>query len=351
MKKIVTLSILIAIICFAVNSNAQLLTISGTHQLPAIGDSIHYVDANTFGFDPTGVGPVTAKVWDESALFLTGTTYDFNYIDPATIPTSLGRDSFPTATIARGESGATGYFYYQNTSNDINRIGWFINPSDYGIYTNGAVATEFHFPLTAGQSFTSTYGGIYAPFNLGEDSVRITMGSLSINADMQGQLILPTAIFNQTLRLHVLENFHITVYFLGVPTIDELVTDDYYYWFNDSILQPILISGTTTVGGTAQTPVLRFQPLSISTSLSNYNRDAFTIYPNPSNGKFEIKNYNAKLADSNLEIFNVMGEKINYTETIKQTADVIDISDFPKGIYFLKIYSAQKLRTEKVVIR
>ncbi len=110
-------------------------------------------------------------------------------------PRVWGRDSFPTATIARGESGAPGYFYYQNTVTDINRIGWFSSLSNYGIYTYGTMANEFHFPITAGQTFTSTYQGNYAPFNVGEDSVRIILGTLSMNADMQGQLILPSGDF------------------------------------------------------------------------------------------------------------------------------------------------------------
>lgn len=350
MKKLFTLLNLAAIICIASNANAQLVTISETFQLPVIGDSIHYVDANSFGFDPTGTGPVTAKVWDESALLNTGTTYDFTYVDPTTIPTSLGKDSFPTATIARGESGAPGYFYYQNTANDINRIGWFSSNSNYGIYTDGTFATDFHFPVTAGQTFTSTYHGNYAPFNVGEDSVRITSGTLSINADMQGQLILPTATFNDVLRLHVVESFHIQTFLLGFVLIDNLIEDDYYYWFHDTVLQPILISGVTTVDGNAQPGVLRYQPVSIPTDIKENHLKAATVYPNPSNGKFIIKNYEGSGANSNLEIFNVLGEKINYTEIRSQSSDAIDISGYPKGIYIVKIYSEQNMLTEKIVI-
>jgi hypothetical protein len=350
MKKLFTISIITAVAFAGFNANAQLVTITETNQIPAFGDTIHYVDANSFGFDATGTGPVTNKLWDNSALLNAGTTYDFFYVDPSTI-TGMGVDSFPTANIARGESGATGYFYYENTPNDLNRIGLFVSASNYGIYEDMTFATEFHFPITAGNTVNSAYHGRYAPFNLGEDSVTIENGTLSINADMQGTLMLPTGTFTNVLRLHVLENFRIKVYLIGVPLIDYLITDDYYYWFHENTLQPILVSGVTTIDGTTQTPVLRYQPVAGTSGIEAYNTGATDVYPNPSNGKFTFKNDAVPFADYNLEIYNAIGEKIQCAESKLQGSTEIDLSTYPKGIYFLKIYSEQKMRTEKIVIQ
>lgn len=347
MNKLFTLSILSITLFITGVTNAQLTTISQTHQLPIAGDSIHYVDANSFGFNGAGVGPVTAKVWDLSSLMLTGTTMDFVYVDPTTIPTNLGKDSFPTATIARSESNSPGYFYYENTANNINRLGWYSSSTNYGIYTNGTIATEFHFPITAGNNFSSTYHGVYSPFNVGEDSVRITDGTLSMSADMQGQMILPTGTFNGILRLHVLESFHIKTYMFGIAVIDNIISDDYYYWFSDSILQPLLISGLTTVDGTAQTPVLRYQPISSPTGIAqNNSQKEVTIFPNPSTGKFTIKNTLSSLTNTKLEIYNTLGEKIDFTTTKNE----IDLTHSPKGIYLLKISEERNVHFEKLII-
>ncbi|MBK7653029.1 MAG: hypothetical protein IPJ20_23050 [Flammeovirgaceae bacterium] len=46
------LTLLLSIL-FVSTTSAQLITISETNQLPAIGDTVHYVNANSFGFDPT----------------------------------------------------------------------------------------------------------------------------------------------------------------------------------------------------------------------------------------------------------------------------------------------------------
>lgn len=352
MKKLFTLSGIV-IACFGYTANAQLVTITEANQLPAVGDTVHYVNANTFGFDGTGVGPVTAKVWDESALLNAGTTYDFTWVDPATVSPNLGRDSFPNATLARGESGAAGYFYYNNTANNIDRVGWFGSTTNFGIYENGTVATEFSFPITAGQTITSSYNGRYAPFNLGEDSVKIVLGAVSINADMQGTLILPTGTFTQVLRLHVVETFHIVTYFLGVPALDNFVEDDYYYWFSEDHLQALMVSGSTSVDGSTQAAVLRYQPIvSSPNGIADNVIPGIGIYPNPSHGKFIIKNSNGDVTKYSLEVFNMLGGKMNTVTNINAQGNYeLNLSSFEKGIYFLKINTGTSFHTEKVVIQ
>lgn len=348
MKKLFTISIVVVLYITIFNAKAQLVTISETNQMPAIGDSIHYVDANTFGFDATGVGPVTAKVWDFSALMNTGTSVDFTYVDPSTLTPSDGRDSFPTANIARGESDASGYFYYQNTANDINRLGAYVSATNHLIYKDGTVATEFHFPITAGGNFNSTYHGRYSPFGVGEDSVTVESGTLTINADMQGQMILPTGTFNQVLRLHVIESFHIKAYVFGTPATDNIISDDYYYWFVDSIKLPLFIYGVTSQDGTPQTPVLRYQPISSPLTITNNNNDVTNVYPNPSNGIFTIntgKNFVEKI-----EISNSLGQVVY--ENLKPLSNnlKIDLSKFSKGEYFVKVYNNEKFYISKIVL-
>jgi hypothetical protein len=101
-----------------------------------------------------------------------------------------------------------------------------------------------------------------------------------------------------------------------------------------------------------------------------YAENNFVIYPNPSEGKFTITN-NGTI--NSIEVYNYLGEKV-YGEEFStkpslnqgiasrslprffrgsqhQIVNEIDLSGFPKGIYFVKINSRQNIKTEKIVIQ
>lgn len=352
MKTIFSYTAILAMLIIASNVRGQLVTISETHQMPVIGDSIHYVDANTFGFDAAGTGPVTTKIWDLSLLMSAGTTVDFVFVDPSTIPAIYGKDSFPTANIAKRQSDAEGYFYYENTASNINRIGAYVSETNYMIYKEGTVATEFHFPITAGESYNTTYHGRYAPFGVGEDSVTVETGTLTISADMQGQMILPTGTFNGTLRLHVVESFHLKTYFMGMAIMDNIVSDDYYYWFVDSILQPLVIYGITTIDGTAQTPVLRYQPIGSPTSINHINNaDFVSIYPVPSNGNITIKIEKDLNSLNKIEVINSKGQIVYENSDPKSKEYQVNLTQFSKGEYFVKTIFKDKEVINEIVLK
>ena len=78
----------------------------------------------------------------------------------------------------------------------------------------------------------------------------------------------------------------------------------------------------------------------------------FQIYPNPTTGKFIVSNTNHQSPTTNICIYNVLGEKVYATSNFKQqTSYEIDLSNSPKGIYFVKIYVEEKFYTEKMVIQ
>ncbi|MFH2143007.1 MAG: T9SS type A sorting domain-containing protein [Bacteroidota bacterium] len=316
---------------------SQLITISETYQIPQIGDSVHYKDANTFGFDAAGVGTVTAKVWDFAALMDAGTELDYLFVDPTA--TGGANTNFPTATLAREISNESGYFFYSTTANTYDRHGWYAGATNYGIYNNPA--TEFQFPITAGNSYNKTYHGIFAPSGSGEDSAIIDMGQIIVNADMQGTLILPTGTFNNVLRLHLVESFHIKYYFMGTPIVDALLEDDYYYWFQDTIFHPVLIYGTTDQDGSQISEVLRYQPIDVSTGISKFEINQGFVFPNPTNGIIYVNIQNFE----KVVLFDISGNELN-----SYTSKIIDLSEYPDGIYFAKAAGLNDCKVFKIIL-
>lgn len=70
-----------------------------------------------------------------------------------------------------------------------------------------------------------------------------------------------------------------------------------------------------------------------------------TIFPNPSAGIFTIES--AELPDLSFKVFNLEGEEIS----LKQDEHNIDLSAFPKGIYFVRIINGTSILNRKIVVR
>jgi plastocyanin len=79
----------------------------------------------------------------------------------------------------------------------------------------------------------------------------------------------------------------------------------------------------------------------------------FSIYPNPSRGIFKVEIYNPQYTKNyDLEIYDLLGNKIYTTSQLKQqNSTQIDLSEFPKGLYFVRLYDGAEIYDKKVVIQ
>ena len=77
-------------------------------------------------------------------------------------------------------------------------------------------------------------------------------------------------------------------------------------------------------------------------SLATDNNE-LNIYPNPSTGKFTVELQQAVMI--NVEVYNLTGQKI-----LQQKSGAIDMSTFPKGVYFVSTVSDKQAYTKRIVI-
>ena len=92
--------------------------------------------------------------------------------------------------------------------------------------------------------------------------------------------------------------------------------------------------------------------LSSTTSIVFVDKENIKIYPNPSNGIFNIEINNAENNKYFIKVFDVLGsviyhKEINDTHSIKQQ---IDLSAYAKGIYFLSVESGYNVVTNRRII-
>jgi len=75
--------------------------------------------------------------------------------------------------------------------------------------------------------------------------------------------------------------------------------------------------------------------------VSNFEKHALKIYPNPTKDNVIV---NSNFLIDKIEVYNTMGQKIYET-----TSTIINLSNKPNGIYFLKIHSNLNILTKKIV--
>ncbi|MCC6837004.1 MAG: T9SS type A sorting domain-containing protein [Bacteroidia bacterium] len=77
------------------------------------------------------------------------------------------------------------------------------------------------------------------------------------------------------------------------------------------------------------------------------NENNIFIFPNPNNGKFELRS-TIKDRLKSLEIYNIIGDRISVVNDVSQQM-VFDISNCPSGIYIVKVYTHEGVVCKKII--
>lgn len=105
------------------------------------------------------------------------------------------------------------------------------------------------------------------------------------------------------------------------------------------------------VGSTLIVDEIQFksQPVLYASLPAITAKDRLSVFPNPSEGKFRISN------DAGIQqiiVYNMLGKQIYLkTNSDQEKLNEIDLTKFPKGVYFIEVNDGRKTRTKKIVIQ
>ena len=87
-------------------------------------------------------------------------------------------------------------------------------------------------------------------------------------------------------------------------------------------------------------------PLGIT---ENTNSNNISIYPNPSNGQFNVT-VSSLQKSSSIEIYNSIGELV-YSQKVINEQNTIELTNEANGLYFVKVMSDGKIVGTKKIIK
>ncbi len=338
------------ILGLAFTSTAQ-ITINRSDLGNLVGTT--YIQAN----DSTNLNTLSPGNAGENQMWdLTGISNDYQDTTQFLSPSGMHcSNDFATATLAIVDSGMIIYIYDDNTVLELLGFCGVMIPPDTSSITFYPPKKQFTFPSTYNTSFSGQTKTIMQFSNNPPppDSIRIVQTiTYSSLVDGWGNVTTPVETYPSLRQKYTEYEVDSTFIYLtgtgwqliGAPTFDTTIT---YTWSSQTnlFLAEIMTDGS---GNIQSADYLISSTIGINETQDNQTTTA--VFPNPSKGKFTIAVSSNSI--NAIEIYNLMGQKVFFTSDIsRQMSEEIDLSCFPKGIYFINIYNGEKTHKEKVVIQ
>jgi len=355
----------ILIILFFIGAVNGQITITSNEWPTALGTEWTYF----FTEDTLGIGiPVTVgttggpQIWTFSeAMFPVGETQTATIVDPTTTPYT---STFPTADHAwnffwqSGGASFSEYSYFQITSAAWLSLGYAGTFGGFSILEDNVPDDlVLEFPATLGTSWSSNYTVTTIPF---PGSTQFDSTSRSSMIDAWGTVQLPTGSFD-CLRIRDDEISYYNFYIGGILQNSDTITYYTYSWITEQegwLVEVVSLEDepnpnfSLAEGVTFRTT----PPTGLSNTPSSLIND-FVLnqnYPNPFNPTTRIEYSISKATDLEINVYNLLGQKIQVLFSGKQQAGNHSVEfngdDLPSGIYLYQIKSEEFEAYKKCIL-
>lgn len=177
------------------------------------------------------------------------------------------------------------------------------------------------------------------------NNVNVTPASNQICAD--GVIQVQATIVGTNPQYRLLANGGEVRGFQSIPVFQNVPAGDYTIEIRTGIVAPFCYSyGSATVGCT-------FSNTRSIDEFSDASAASLRVYPNPSNGTFNVSIENAKEGTYLFEVLDIAGKRIFFNESVLSSGDqnvAIDLGEVASGVYLLQTRGNGLNKTVKLMI-
>ncbi len=273
--------------------------------------------ANAFRASTTGFNNGLAgenQIWDYSSIVITPTNYSMSVVPTSSVPfgTLIPTGNF---TYEFNDNGLLSYNIHNLNSGSLEFLAY-TETSSFQNYSGNSYII-FQFPYTFGANFTDTY----------QSSSSSQINTVNSVYDAFGTLITPFGIFTNVIRQKTISNS-------GNVSYNWMSTNPFHI-----ILQ-----------GNFEDQIVYFWQ-SNNLFVEDFKIKPYSIYPNPTNDDFSIKNLNNSNKEVTITVFDGFGKAILKSQNTENDLETISLKNYASGLYFVKISDKNNklIYSEKII--
>ncbi|MFM9985141.1 MAG: T9SS type A sorting domain-containing protein [Flavobacteriales bacterium] len=266
-------------------------------------------------------------------------TWDFSNLAPGTSATTtvIAPEDAPMGSSFPNSNGATdagggvyGFFSVTAASysfcgiNTGFSVAFYDDPQDF-----------LRFPFTYGDSYADPY---HSNFTSGVDFERT--GTMTVEADAWGTLILPWGTVQNAVRIHATEEA-----IDESDVLDLTYFTDYYTWYAPGFHGSVLSYSAQSVDGGDPSEMYIYSAEVQIDVAETATKPALSIYPNPAR---EMVNFKVAGDVEFLEITDAQGRLVEQISVVT-SAFTLDLSHLPAGIYLVAITGNERREVQQLI--
>ncbi|MFA9213997.1 MAG: T9SS type A sorting domain-containing protein [Candidatus Methylacidiphilales bacterium] len=297
--------------------------------LPIKGDTI-FMALDTVLVSSGASGP--NRTWDFSTFLNQDILVSRIYIEPSSTPYA---NKFLNAKLCRTDGIGSVFSYWDNSNANKSVYYGFVEPNIYDQNYNTLPINFYKFPINYGDSYADSTSALTNPGAI------VGPGKYYFDADAWGTLKLPKATFSNVLRTK-------SVIYIGdsSPIINSYSLTTEYAWYHPNQKEPLLAISSVIINHDLYKKFVLFN----NSSTTNLNEltlnNEVDIYPNPTNGMFQIS-ISSYFKKAIVSVFDYTGKEI---QTIDLYNKNTSMNINKKGIYFVKIMVDGKTINKKLIV-